>query len=271
MIASLVAVGVGIYLLVAFAMYVGQARLIFLPSATHSGSPTQVGLDYEPVWLTTTDGVRIHGWFVPAPTARHTILFLHGNAGNIGDRLQTLSTLHALGLNVLIIDYRGYGQSEGQPSEDGTYQDALAAWRYLTETRSIEPSRIIVHGRSLGGAVAVWLASQQNTGGLIVESSFTSLPALAGEIYWWLPVSALARVHYPSSERIARANCPVLIMHGTEDEIIPYAHGERLYALAAEPKRFLSLQGGHNDGFVLGGERYVETLREFIITVEQHR
>lgn len=243
--------------------YLAQERLIYFPSKALMGSPEQIGLAYESVWIRTEDQVRIHGWFVPTANARQTVLFLHGNAGNISHRLQSLRLFNALGLSVLIVDYRGYGNSEGKTDEQGTYRDADAAWRYLTQTRELAPESIVVFGRSLGGAVAVWLAGTRRVGGLIMEASFTSLPELARRHYPWLPVKALARIHYPSLARLPNVGCAVLIAHSRNDEVVPFWHGKTLYASALQPKRFVELEGGHNDGFIVTGERYAESLRSF--------
>ncbi|NBC22157.1 MAG: alpha/beta fold hydrolase, partial [Gammaproteobacteria bacterium] len=230
-----------------------------------AATPEDVGLRYEDVRLTASDGVELHGWFVPAGgEARGTLLFFHGNAGNISHRLESVRQFHGLGLDVLIIDYRGYGQSEGKPSEQGTYRDAAAAWAYLTDARGVAPSRIVVFGRSVGGAVGAWLAANREAGALIVESSFSSLPALAGELYWFLPVRWLSRFRYPTAEYAAAADCPVLVIHSRDDDIVPFHHGRAIYESAGEPRQFLELSGPHNGAHVLSEERYLEGLEDFL-------
>jgi hypothetical protein len=250
-------------------LYFGQASLLYLPdlpSRALSATPADAGLDYETVRLRTEDGVGLHGWYVPAATPRGTLLFFHGNAGNISHRLDSLLIFHRLGLNVLIFDYRGYGQSEGRPDEEGTHRDARAAWRHLTETRGIEGRRIILFGRSLGAALAAWLATEVRPGGLILESAFTSVPDLAADLYWWLPARRLARLQYATRDYLARVACPVLVVHSPQDEIIPYHHGQALYAAARPPKAFLRLRGDHNAGFLLSGADYVGGLDTFLDT-----
>ncbi len=245
-----------------------QSRFVYHPRAEHEGTLQEYGLTYEDVALTTADGVGLHGWWVPAEKARGTILLLHGNAGNISHRTDLLSLLHNQRCNVLIIDYRGYGRSQGKPTEDGTYEDALAAWRYLVDDRGISPESIIIHGRSLGGAIATWLATQVQPAGLIVESSFTSAPDMGASV---LPIFPrfLIRFRYNSIDRIAKVDCPVMVLHSQDDDLVPYEHGRRLFQAAREPKRFIELQGGHNDAYLLSINRYTAALDAFIADVTQ--
>ncbi len=253
-------------------LYLTQHRMLYypeLPSREVRLTPRAIGLGFESVDLTTADDVRLHGWWIPAPPtrpARATLLFLHGNAGNVSHRLESIGIFHNLGLAQLIIDYRGYGRSEGRPSEQGTYLDAEAAWHYLTKERDIAPTSIVVFGRSLGGAIAANLASQQTPAALILESTATSMPDLAAQLYPLLPARWLTRFRYDARAALASVGCPVLIAHSRNDEIIPYAHGEQLYASAMEPKEFLELRGGHNDGFLVTGRRYVDALDHFLRT-----
>jgi hypothetical protein len=176
-----------------------------------------------------------------------------------------LSVFHRLGFNTLIFDYRGYGQSEGSPSEDGIYRDAEAALTYLREDRGIPLKTIVYFGRSLGGSVAAWLAARTSPGALIVESSFTSAPDMAAQLYPLLPARMLTRLRYNTLEYLTRVTCPVLIIHSAEDEIIPFQHGQRLFAAAPEPKRFLEIHGDHNMGFLNSGPRYEQGLQEFLL------
>jgi hypothetical protein len=253
---SVVSALVVAYLGIAAYAYFNQANLLYRPDflgRTVTTTPAAIGLDHEPVELTTTDQVAIHGWYVPAEPERAVVAFFHGNAGNIGHRLETLSLLNELGLSTLIIDYRGYGQSEGKPSEAGTYRDAEAAWRYLTEQRGIAPGRIVLFGRSLGSAVAAHLAARHEAGAVVLESAFTSLPDLAAELYPYLPARLLSRFRYPTAENIARTRAPVLVIHGQADELTPLHHGQEVFERAPEPKRLVTLEGGHNTGF-LGNE-----------------
>jgi len=245
-------------------VYFHQSRLVFLPTSKLIATPADQGLAYEDVTIRTADSEQLHGWFVPHPTATGTVLFLHGNAGNISDRPVTLARLHELRLNVLMLDYRGYGLSSGRPSVPGTFTDASAAWRYLTIDRGKQPSDIILYGRSLGGAVAIELASRVRPRAVIIESSFSSLGAMAAEIYPYLPIRVLLRHEYPSSETIKRLTAPVFIAHSEDDELIPFHHGQRLLDNAPMPKRFYRLRGSHNQAFVQSGAPYYRALGEFI-------
>ncbi len=244
-----------------------QPRLMYFPITRLQMIPTQVGLPYEDVNFDTRDGLRLHGWYIPAQGASHTVLFFHGNAGNISHRLESLAIFHRLGLNTFIIDYRGYGNSQGSPDEHGTYQDALAAWEHLRRQKQIKPGDIILFGRSLGGAVAAWLATQVNPRGLILESTFTSLPDLGADHYWFLPVRWLSRYHYDTQARLTALSVPVLIVHSRDDRIVSFHHAQNLYAAANPPKRFLELRGGHNEGFVVSGNAYMDGLRQFIASL----
>jgi hypothetical protein len=167
-------------------------------------------------------------------------------------------------LSVFIVDYRGYGQSEGRPTEQGTYLDADAAWRYLVEERQVPPSEIVLFGRSLGGAVASWLAQNYTPRALILESTFTSIADVGAASYPFLPVRLLSRLQYNTLKRMPDIDCPVLIVHSPEDRLIPYAHGRRLFEAAQEPKEFLTIKGGHNDGFIISAQAYEAKLEEFI-------
>lgn len=260
----LVALGYGFLLIF---LYFYQNRLLFLPnlpSRAVENFPSAVGLSYEPVDLLTTDNIHLDAWFIPAPEKRGVILFCHGNAGNISHRLDSLLLFHNMGFAVLIFDYRGYGRSKGHPSEAGTYLDVEAAWHYLTAEREFEPSRIILFGRSLGAAVAVHQAAVSTPGALILESSFTSVPDMASELYPFLPARWLTRLHYNVQQQLQNVSCPVLVVHSRDDEIIPFNHGLRLYKTARQPKEFLELRGGHNDGFLLAGQTYTRALNGFL-------
>ncbi len=255
-----------IYVLLALALYLLQSSLIYFPSKDIVTTPHDIGLRYEAIFLTTEDGVEISGWFVPCDNPRGVVLFCHGNAGNISHRLQTILILHRLNLSTFIFDYRGYGSSEGSPSERGTYLDAQAAWGYLVEKRRIPPHKIIVFGRSLGGAIAAWLVGEakKEPGALIVESAFTSVPDLAAKLYPVFPARPLVRFRYDTRDFISRASCPVMVIHSCDDEIVPYNQGCDLFESASEPKEFLEIRGDHNMGFVLTGESYIRDLDKFI-------
>lgn len=268
---NILLVGGVAYLILAAIMYLLQSRFVYFPSSTLVATPDAIGLPYEEVTLLTSDAVKLSAWFVPAQDPFGVVLFCHGNGGNISHRLETLRLYNSLQLSTLIFDYRGYGASDGTPSEEGTYRDAEVAWRYLVETRGVLPSDIIVIGRSLGGAIAAWLANRNTPGLLVIESGFTSLADIGAEAYPFLPVRLLLRFNYPTLEHLRAAGCPVLVVHSREDEIIPFTHGEALFREAPEPKRFLELHGGHNDAFFTSQEAYAQGLSDFIATFRHHR
>lgn len=252
-------------------LFFAQPRLIYFPETgfDHIATPEQVGLAYESVEIITTDNETLHGWFVPAPTAttaKGTVLFFHGNAGNISYRLYYLAMLAELGYDTFIFDYRGYGRSSGSPSESGTYLDAQAAWHYLTATKGIPPARVVLFGESLGGAVAAWLAAREKPGALVLASTFTSVPDMAAKIYPYLPVRLLSRFEYNTLEYLRSVTCPVFVAHSPQDEIVPFEQGRALYQAAPEPKQFLELQGGHNDGFIFMRKSWIKALGDFIGT-----
>ena len=241
-----------------------QSRLVFFPTREIDATPADAGLPYQDVSFTAADGTRLHGWWVSAPGARGTVLFFHGNAGNVSHRLHSLRSFHELGMNTFIFDYRGYGRSEGVPSEEGTYRDAGAAWRWLAEERGVPPGEVVFFGRSLGGAVAAWLAGRHPPRALILESTFTSVPALGAELYPWLPVRLLARIRYDTLRLLPGVRCPVLVVHSPQDEVIPFHHGRRLWEAASAPKEFLEITGSHNAGFVTTGPAYEAGIARFL-------
>jgi fermentation-respiration switch protein FrsA (DUF1100 family) len=264
---SIVVMAAAAYAVVLLALFVFQSRLVFfpdMPSRTVGPGPDSIGLAFEPVEIVTEDGVKLDAWYVPAQQPRGVVLFFHGNAGNISHRLDSLRIFNALNLDTLIFDYRGYGRSEGKVSEQGTYRDGEAAWRYLREKRGIAAAEIVLFGRSLGAAIAAYVASRHTPGALIQESGFVSVPDLAAALYPWMPARRLARIKYPTGEYLKAVSCPVLIVHGRDDEIIPFDQGRKLFERAREPKHFLELPGGHNDGFLVSGRRYLDGLDSFL-------
>lgn len=258
----------GAYVLFALLLYLKQDSIVYYPSRNVEVSPTVLGLDYEELWL-ESDGQKAHAWFIPAAAKdAPAVLFCHGNAGNISHRLSTIQIIHELGMNLLLFDYRGYGRSEGRPSEQNTYADARAAWDYLVQARKIAPARIIVWGRSLGGAVAAWLAhvvgEKETPGALIVESSFSSVPDMGARMYPFMPVRLLSKYSYDTRAYVRKTNCPVLVAHSPDDELTPYEFGREIYTAARQPKRFLEMTGGHNEGFEESGAQYTEGVASFI-------
>jgi len=260
-----------VFLLVSVSLYYRQDSMIFYPEKEIWQTPKEISLEYEEVSLTTSDGVVINAWYVPAKNEKGVILFCHGNAGNISHRLDSIKIFHDLGQSVLIFDYRGYGKSGGKISEKGTYLDAEAAWDYLVQVKHKQPEEIVFFGRSLGAAVAAETAMRKNPAGLILESTFMSIPSIARKYYPWLPVKFIAKYRYATVDKIGLIGCSKLIIHSRTDEIIPFEHGLNLYEKAAPPKEFLEIRGGHNEGFMLSGETYSEGLRRFLDTVRKRK
>lgn len=245
-----------------------EPRLIYYPLRAIELTPDRVGLSYQDISLTAADGVRLNGWFLPADGGL-TVLFLHGNAGNISHRLEKLAILHELGAAVFILDYRGYGRSEGRPSEQGLYLDAQAAYRHLVRDGALDPCRVVVYGESLGAAVAVDLASRVAVGGVILEAAFTSTPDVGRKLFPFLPLHWLVRERYDALARIGQVNAPLLIFHSRDDEFLDMRHARRLLDAAAGPKELVELRGGHNDAFLVSAERYRDSLRRFLGGLEQ--
>jgi fermentation-respiration switch protein FrsA (DUF1100 family) len=258
------------YAVIVALVFLFQSRFVYFPQVGRdiTVTPRAYGLGFESVGIRTEDGETLHAWWVPAARsdkpARGTVLFFHGNAGNISHRLDYLLMFKGLGYDVLIVDYRGYGQSTGAPSEEGTYRDAMAASRWLSESRGIRPGVVVLVGESLGGAVASWLAARHRPQALVLLSTFTSVPDLGAKIYPFLPVRLISRFSYDTLERIGRIKAPVFVAHSRDDDIVPYAHGRTLFAAAGEPKQFLEMRGGHNDGFIFTRDEWVKTLAEFL-------
>jgi pimeloyl-ACP methyl ester carboxylesterase len=239
-------------------------RLIFQPTPGVDLRPEALGIEAEEVFLETEDGVRLHAFFLPAPGARRALLFLHGNAGNASHRLPNAALLARLGTHVLLPDYRGYGLSEGTPTEAGVYADARASLAYLRDERGFAEDRTVVFGRSLGGAVAVDLARDRPLAGVILESTFTSAADVVRETIA-RPLAPLVGNILASDAKIGRLRAPLLFFHGDRDEIVDYRLGRRLFEAAPEPKAFETIRGaGHNDTVEVGGRAYFERIRRFL-------
>ena len=238
------------------------SRFIYYPDPNWILTPSRLGLEAEEVHLRPEPEVQLHAWFFPLPKPLATLLFCHGNAGNVSHRLENVYYLLQTGFQVLLFDYRGYGHSSGQPSEEGLYQDAVAAWTHLVERPDTASAPRIIFGRSLGGAVAIELATRVQANGLIVESTFTSIRTLA-RLVLPLPMPKLP-VKYDSLAKIGQLRVPLLAIHGVRDELIPYADGQELFEAAPEPKAWYPIPGaGHNDTYLTGGDAYFQRLADF--------
>lgn len=250
--------------LVIFILYVRylEKRSVFFPDKEVDRTPNDYYLQYEDVYM-DSDGHRIHGWWIPKENAQKTILYLHGNAGNIANRLEKVSIFHSIDANTFIIDYRGYGFSEGIPSERGIYQDAYVAYRYLTEDKKIAPDDIIVYGASLGGSVAVNLASRVPLGGVILDSTFTSAADMGRILYPFVP-SFLINMKLDSTEKIKKVTAPKLFIHSKDDTIVPLDLGQKLFDMAPEPKVFEEMVGDHVNAHFFEYDRYRYVVESFV-------
>lgn len=252
-----------IYFIVVVASMFMENQLIFFPTRYPGGEWEPTGIECEDAWFQSPDGVRLHGWYVPCENPRGVILFCHGNGGNITHRANVLRILHDfVGASVMIFDYRGYGRSEGKPSGDGVLADARAARAWLAEREKIPEGEIVLLGESIGGAVAVDLAARDGAKGLVLESTFDSLPEVAAFHYPWLPVRWVMRTRLDSASIIDRYRGPLLQAHGDADTIVPMRFGRRLFDAAGEPKQFLPFPGhNHNDPMP---REYFEAITSFL-------
>lgn len=242
-----------------------ERMTVWIPRSELAAAPDSIGLNYQDVTFQSSDGVTLHGWYIKHEKPIATLLFCHGNAGNISYRLESFRQFHSIGVDVFIFDYRGYGASEGRLSEQGTYLDAQAAYEWL---RAQNPQRpLVIFGRSLGAAIAVELASRVKADGVVVESGFTSITNLGEEIYPFLPVRRVSVIEYNSIAGIPKLKAPVMVVHSSEDELIPFHHGEALFEAAPEPKRFLQIQGNHNDGHLISEDEYLSGFRDYLISI----
>lgn len=245
-----------------------ENRIIYHPYKYPEGewsASANSALRVEEVWFRAADGVKLHAWYFPSEDPRATVLFFHGNAGNLTHRVENIKHLTPLGLNVFIFDYRGYGKSEGSPGEAGLLQDSQAAYDTLVKTRNVPPETLILFGRSLGGAFAADVAFKNPAAGLILESAFTDARDMARKMFPILPVGWAIRSRLDAVNKVPHITIPKLFFHGTEDEVVPYRLGRKLYEAAAEPKQWYDIQGaGHNNTWFVGGPLYFERIGRFV-------
>jgi fermentation-respiration switch protein FrsA (DUF1100 family) len=257
------------YVVFGLLVFLRQDSILYYPERQITYTPQAIGLEFEDVTFKTADGLKLNGWFVPADEAEYTVLFCHGNAGNIMHRLDSVDIFHKLPMNCFVFDYRGYGKSEGKVSEKGMYLDAEAAYKWLIEEKQISPEEIIIFGRSLGGSVAAYLASKLEAAGLVIESAFTSYVDAGKKFYPYLPVRLFARYSYDTIGYLKKVNRPVMVIHSADDEIIAFEFGQKLYKMANEPKKFIEITGGHNDGFLVSGEIYTKAWENWLKSLEK--
>ena len=255
-----------VYLVVVLAYWWGQERLIFFPGPRPGPPPTSPLVGVREEWIDTRDGERIHAWICSPrkSPAAGAVLVCHGNAGNIEVRMPLAEGFAEMGFASLLFDYRGYGASSGVPGEEGTYRDAEAAYDLLAGKLGFGALPVVVYGESLGGAIAVELALRRKVAAVVLEDTFTSMVEIASKLYPWLPVRLVLRSRYDTIHRIARLGVPLLVIHSPEDDLIPFAHGEKLFAAAREPKRFLSTSGLHEDRGFLQEPEWRAEVRDFL-------
>jgi fermentation-respiration switch protein FrsA (DUF1100 family) len=249
------------------ALMIFEDRFIYFPEKYPKGPYEQARSipNLRDCWITTDDGIRLHGWFAPAESARATLVLSHGNGGNISHRFLLMRSLLHHKFNVLMYDYRGYGRSDGTPSEDGCYKDGLAFYDYASTLPEVNAKEMFLWGTSLGGAVAADVATKRPATGLILESTFTSGRDVARLLYPFLPVGPFMHSRFSTIDKIKSLRLPLLIMHGSLDEILPISLGRRLFIAANEPKEFYEISGaGHNDTFFVGGEEYFNRIDQFV-------
>ncbi len=253
--------------IVLLAMVRGSLERLFVyyPAREIEAVPSQIGLQYQDVLAATRDGINLHGWYIPRPGALYTFLIFHGNAGNISHRLEWIKMLHDLGAHVMIIDYRGYGRSEGKPLEEGLYLDALAAYGWWSKEHAAGRNKLVLIGESLGCAVAVDLAARVQVDGIVLQSGFTTAWDMAKAHMPMGLLQPVIGVRFDSASQIAKLTCPKLIIHGDRDEVVPFRLGRRLYDLALPPKEFYEVAGaGHNDLIRTASTEYTKRLRDFL-------
>ncbi len=254
------------FLAVSFSCFYPQIEnfFVFYPVSSFDSSPGDWRMNAEDIFFNSDDKTRLHGWFFPLKGEVPVILFCHGNAGNISHRLDNIKFLLERGLPVFIFDYRGYGKSAGRPSETGLYRDGLAAYDFLVNQKNIPADRIVLFGRSLGAAITIEIALKRKIRSLIIESAFTSSKGMAKTLFPFSLISFFLPSHYNNLEKIARVKVPKLIIHGEEDDIVPFYMGQEIYHVAQDPKYFFPIKNaGHNDTYIVGGRKYFEALSSF--------
>ncbi len=244
-----------------------EQQSLYYPAMEVLETPADIGIGYEEVSFKTVDGENLNGWYMPVKDARTTVLYCHGNAGNICHRLHKVKFFNEMGVNFFIFDYRGYGKSSGRPGEKGLYSDAIAACDYLMSRDDVDKSKIVMYGKSLGGPVAAEVCLRRKISALILESSFASVLIRAQQLYPFLPMKFLITQKYDALNKIKDIDIPKLIVHGRNDEIISFSHGQILFDAAAEPKQFLPFEGGHNDEVYVTSPEYKEKLKKFLLQV----
>jgi hypothetical protein len=259
----------GCLIIVGYIKYL-ENKGIFFPQKGIEFYPSSVNIAFEDVYLKTEDKAKINGWFIPHNNAEYTLLFLHGNAGNIGHRLEKLLILRNAGVNIFIIDYRGYGKSQGNISEKGFYRDAKAAYDYLINDRSILPGQIIVYGESIGTAAVIDLAAKAKVRAVILEGAFSRGKDVANKFYPFLPAFIFSDT-FNSLKKIKNIRVPKLFIHSRDDEILPFELADKLYKASPEPKEMVMIGGSHNTAFLDSREKYISSIKSFIEKLDRRQ
>ncbi len=254
-----------LFLVYAVYLYFNQSRYIYYPISDIVVTPAELGLSYEDLMLEASDGIKVSAWYIPAEDPEATLLFFHGNGGNISHRLDFIEMFYKLGISTLIVDYRGYGKSEGFPTEQGTYLDSEAAWDYLLNKKNTDPGSIIVYGRSLGGPVAARLAGKCSPAALVLDSTFTSLGDIGARLYPYLPVRKFLKFKYDTLHYLKGVDCPVLVIHSIDDGYIPFSHAKKLFECAAGQKKLVEMKGDHNTNFMVSRQDYEKSISSLLI------
>ena len=252
----------GIFLFFYFRWF--EKRHIYYPTRKIEFTPEDINLSFEDIYFDTSDGVRLNGWFIPVDKPRATLIFCHGNGGNISHRLHTLGIFNRLGLNVFLFDYRGYGRSQGRLSEEGTYLDARAAYDYVVAREDVDTKRILVYGESLGGAIAYDLAIVSKVSAVVTLGTFSSIVDMGKAIYPFLPIRLIARIKYDAASKAPNVKVPKLIIHSADDEIVPFEQGKKLFSSASDPKEFYEMRGGHNDAIFTYEKEFSQKISDFL-------
>lgn len=252
-------------LAVAFVVFIRmvESSSVFYPSTRMEFTPADIGLSYEDIYFDTADGIRLNGWLLKDPQAKATVIFCHGNAGNISGRLEKIKLFLDMGLNVLIFDYRGYGRSQGKPTEPGVYKDAQAAYAFLQGRKDLASLPVIIYGSSLGGAIAIDLASKEQAACLIVDSTFSSAKDMAKRILPMVP-GFLIKTKLDSVSKVKQITIPKLFMHSPQDDVVPFSLGKKLFEAAAAPKTFKEMRGDHNSGYAQNQPLFIEPISDFL-------
>jgi len=264
-------------LLVPVLIYIGitgwmlafEDQYIYFPDTVMLHTPADAGLPFTEYRFNTPDGVSLHAWWMPASGSRYTVLHFHGNMGNISHRLHIYKRWHAMGLNVFAVEYRGFGKSSGQPSEEGLYEDARTSWGYLTGKLGISPAQVIIAGRSLGCAIAADLAGKVRHAGTVLETPFTSIPGMAKSMYPWLPLSLLAHTQLNTLAKVREIHGPLLLINAKDDRVVPPAMTEDIFAVVHEPKTLQTLEGGHNDFGTVSRDAYFRIWKQWLTTLPE--